>query len=161
MQKPLIDEPKKTDSNVLNLIKGNPLGQRNIIDIIKNEVDRRKIGASFEDFAMFLSNKLQDKYNSIVQLGNSAFLVERDKTDPKRITFTTFSMDNPSELSKNISGFYKFLKNQKVNYAETKEDLLQIIDSFKNSGLPINLSQINERKGNKMIPSYKISFGVK
>lgn len=161
---PAIKPQKSVDMNVLDTIQGKLPSQKqqaNIIDIIKSSIEKRKLGIPFDSFAKVLSDKLQDKNNSIIQIDNSAFFVQRNPSDPNRVNFAIFSIDNPNGLSKSISGFNKFLKNQGISYAETYDELQEVVQAFDNAGFKSKLEKTMDKRGNKMVPSYKISFGVK
>jgi hypothetical protein len=150
-------------ANVMDTIQGklpSKQSRANVIDIIKGSIQKRKLGIPFETFLKILADKLQDKSNSIVQIDNTAFFIQRNPATPSKVNFAVFSIDNPNGLQRSVSGFHKFLKNQNIMFAETTDELKDVVNAFNNSGIRPKIGKTMERKGNKMAPAYKISFGL-
>lgn len=160
MQKP-IPQPMSDGLQVLDAIQTDregPKGQMDIMDVLKKGFEARRTGVPFDSFAQMLAKRLDSKRNSLVQIGNTAFLVKRNPDNPKSVEFSVISADKPPLLAKNFSGFYKLLKNQGILFASTTEDTPEYIDIYKQSGVPMNVGQQMGFFGDERRPEYLVQL---
>lgn len=149
------------DFGVLDTIQADregPAGRMDMMDVLKKGFEARKTGVPFDAFAQMLAQRLESKRNSLVQIGNTAFLVKKNPDNPRDVEFSVISADKPQTLAKNFAGFYKFLKNQGFMFASTTEDTPEYVNIYQQSGVPMNVGQQMGFFGEEKRPEYLVQL---
>lgn len=127
--------------------------QMQLLDIIRDSVGRELgPGANYEEFLKKLATLLQDKNNTLVQMGNTVFLMK--KVGPDTVELHTFSSETPKNLVQNFIGAAKFLKNQGMKRAVTYADSPGYLEIAKKTGLPVKIGQSTRVMGGVAKPVY-------
>ena len=150
----------KHPTEILNTIQGKLPSAKNkqmqTLDVLRHVVSREAPQANFEKFVNGLDSILKDDKNTLIQVGNTVFLVNRKMQD--QVEFHTFSADHPGLLAENFRGLANFFKNQRIKSAVTYEDTPHHSELFKKTGFPVKITNTAQSMAGEANPVYRIEI---